>query len=59
MKRVGKVLKTKKERLAYIEECVKRGNKEREAAKKEVEKIFNNTRVCRFIHSVSKSVCQH
>ena len=39
MKRVGKVLKTKKERLAYIEECVKRGKKEREAAKKEVDKL--------------------
>ena len=40
-----KILKTKKERLAYIEKCVKRGNKEREKARKEAEAAANVTEV--------------
>lgn len=34
---MAKLLKTKAERLAYIEKCVKRGNRERAKAKKEAE----------------------
>ena len=40
-----KVLKTKKERLAYIQECVERGIKEREKASKEAEAAANLTEV--------------
>lgn len=40
-----KVLKTKKERLAYIQECVERGNEEKEKARKEAEAAANLTEV--------------
>tara|TARA_R100000278_G_C5372469_1_gene129459 strand:- start:153 stop:302 length:150 start_codon:yes stop_codon:yes gene_type:complete len=42
----NKILKTKKERLAYIQQCVERGNKKREEAKKrEADALSNVTEV--------------